>query len=125
MKNYHEKKKAVFSSLVAAGFILSLGHQIASAEQSTSNDAEQVALETKVKERLAEIETEARAADREKNGYYVERKSYGTRRETEPPSYVKQANKTLLKDYDAFENLDWLDIGLDYLFLQCLYVSLQ
>jgi hypothetical protein len=114
MKNYKLKKKAVFLSLVAAGFILSLGHQIARAEQSTSNDPEQVALETKVKERLAEIEAEARAAYREKNGYYVERKSYGTGRETEPPRYVKQANKTWLKDYDAFENVNWLDIGLDY-----------
>ena len=51
---------------------------------------------------LAEIEAEARAADRAKNGYYVERKSYGTGKETDPPRYVKPANKTWLKDYDAF-----------------------
>jgi hypothetical protein len=49
-----------------------------------------------------------------KTSYYVERKSYGTGRETEPPRYVKQANKTWLKDYEAFKDLDWLDIGLDY-----------
>lgn len=47
------------------------------------------------------------------NSYYVERRSYGTRRETDPPSYVKQANKTWLKDA-GFEDLNWLDIGLDY-----------
>lgn len=115
MKNYQFKKKAILSYLVVAGAILSLGHQIASAEEQViSHDAEQVALEAKVKARLTEIAAEARAADREKNGYYVERKSYGTGRESEPPRYVKQANKTWLKDYDAFKNVDWLDLGLDY-----------
>jgi hypothetical protein len=48
------------------------------------------------------------------NGYYVERKSYGTQKETDPPRYVKQANKTWLKDYDAFNDVDWLDLGLEY-----------
>lgn len=48
------------------------------------------------------------------NGYYVERKSYGTLKESEPPRYVKQANKTWLKNYDAFNDVDWLDIGLEY-----------
>lgn len=32
------------------------------------------------------------------NSYYVERRSYSTRRETDPPNYVKHANKTWLKD---------------------------
>jgi hypothetical protein len=49
-----------------------------------------------------------------KGSYYVERKSYGTLRDTEPPRYVKQLNKTWLKDYDTFADVDWLDIGLDY-----------
>ena len=48
------------------------------------------------------------------NGYFVDRRSYGTQKETEPPRYVKQANKTWLKDYDAFADVDWLDIGLEY-----------
>lgn len=48
------------------------------------------------------------------NSYYQERKSYGTQKESEPPRYVKQANKTWLKDYDAFNDVDWLDIGLQY-----------
>jgi hypothetical protein len=48
------------------------------------------------------------------NGYYVERHSYGTNRETEPPRYVKQLNKTWLKNVDSFADVDWLDIGLDY-----------
>jgi hypothetical protein len=53
-------------------------------------------------------------AKRKISGYYLERKSYGTKKETEPPSYVKQANQTWLKNYTIFENADWLDIGLDY-----------
>lgn len=46
--------------------------------------------------------------------YYVERKSYGTGRETDPPKYVKQANKTWLKNNTQFKDLDWLDIGVDH-----------
>jgi len=76
----------------------------------TIEDEEQAA---KIKARLAEIEAENKAAKRAASGYYVERRSYGTGRETDPPRYVKQANKTWLKDA-GFEDLNWLDIGLDY-----------
>jgi len=48
--------------------------------------------------------------------YYVERRSYGTLRDTEPPRYVKQLNKTWLRDDVKFADVDWLDIGLDYRF---------
>lgn len=112
MKTY--KKKSILQPLFAAGLILSLGQSYAYAAEVISANEEDQALQQKVKARLLEIEAEARTADLEKNGYYVERKSYGTGRETDPPRYVKQANKTWLKNYDAFENLDWLDIGLDY-----------
>lgn len=47
-------------------------------------------------------------------GYYVERRSYGTRRVSEPPSYVKQLNQTWLGKLEGFEDVDWLDIGLDH-----------
>ena len=46
--------------------------------------------------------------------YYVERRSYGTRRVSEPPSYVKQLNQTWLGKIDGFEDVDWLDIGLEH-----------
>ncbi len=58
----------------------------------------------------------AHAEDVVKNSYYVQRKSYGTLIETEPPKYVKQLNKTWLKDYKGLEDISWLDIGLDYRF---------
>lgn len=85
------------------------------AKQSTTTavDAEQ---QEKIRARLAEIAGEEKAAVKATKGYYVERRSYGTGRETEPPRYVKQVNKTWLKDYDAFADVDWLDIGLEHRF---------
>ncbi len=56
----------------------------------------------------------AYADDATKSSYYVERKSFGTSFETEPPKYVKQLNKTWLMDYKGLEDVSWLDIGLDY-----------
>lgn len=108
------KRKVILLSLISAGLGLSVGSAYAADEVAGINLDESAALQEKIKARQAELDAEARAADRAKNGYYVERKSYGTGRETEPPRYVKQANKTWLKDYEAFENLDWLDIGQDY-----------
>ena len=108
------KRKVILLSLISAGLSLSVASAYAADEVVGINLDESAALQEKIKARQAELDAEARAADRAKNGYYVERKSYGTGRETEPPRYVKQANKTWLKDYEAFENLDWLDIGLDY-----------
>lgn len=78
---------------------------------TTANDAEQ---QDRIRARLAEIAGEEKAAAKAANGYYVERRSYGTQKETEPPRYVKQANKTWLKDYDAFDDVNWLDLGLEY-----------
>lgn len=50
------------------------------------------------------------------NGYYVERRSYGTLRDTEPPKYVKSIDKTWLHDTESFKDVNWLDIGLDHRF---------
>lgn len=81
--------------------------------QATSS-VEDLEQQEKVKARLKEIAAEEKAAAKAANGYYVERRSYGTQKETEPPRYVKQANKTWLKDYDAFSDVNWLDLGLEY-----------
>ncbi len=88
--------------------------EIILADATTESAAEDLALQEKVKARLAEIAAEEKTAKRAANGYYVERKSYGTQKETDPPRYVKQANKTWLKDYDTFADVDWLDLGLEY-----------
>ncbi len=110
-------KKSLTSHLIVAGLILNFGITYSFAEDLPVNkETEAISEEKKIQLRLAEIAAEARAADREKNGYYVERKSYGTGKETEPPRYVKQANKTWLKDFDNFLDTNWLDLGLEQRF---------
>ena len=110
-------KKSLTSHLIVAGLILNFGISYSFAEDLPENkETEAISEEKKIQLRLAEIAAEARAADREKNGYYVERKSYGTGKETEPPRYVKQANKTWLKDFDSFLDTNWLDLGLEQRF---------
>ncbi|ELR73376.1 hypothetical protein C900_04228 [Fulvivirga imtechensis AK7] len=46
-----------------------------------------------------------------KTSYYIEPGSYGTKRETDPPSYIRELGKTGIK---GAEKIDWLDVGLDY-----------
>lgn len=47
------------------------------------------------------------------SSYYVESRTFGIAQETEPPRYVKQVNKTWLKDTEGLENINWVDIGLN------------
>jgi hypothetical protein len=101
------------SPILAATLVLSSGIAFANSDESANEDLIQ---QEKIQARLAEIAQEEKNAKLAQNGYYVERKSYGTGRETEPPRYVKQLNKTWLKDINGLENVDWLDIGLDYRF---------
>jgi hypothetical protein len=111
------KNKSLASHLIVAGLILNFGISYSYAEDLPVNkETEVVSEEKKIQARLAEIAAEARAAEREKNGYYVERKSYGTGKETDPPRYVKQANKTWLKEFDSFLDTNWLDLGLEQRF---------
>jgi len=108
--------KKISLALATAG-VWWLGNGVASAAEEVQlaetqvEDAEQ---QKKVKARLEEIKAEEKAAAKAASGYYVERRSYGTQKETEPPRYVKQLNKTWLKDYDSFADVDWLDIGFEY-----------
>lgn len=101
------------SPILAATLLLSSAIAFANSDESANEDLIQ---QEKIQARLAEIAQEEKNAKLAQNGYYVERKSYGTGRETEPPRYVKQLNKTWLKDVDGLENVDWLDVGLDYRF---------
>jgi len=45
--------------------------------------------------------------------YYRDPRSYGTKRDPDPPRYVRQLSKS---GVDAFKDLTWLDVGLDYRF---------
>ncbi len=48
-------------------------------------------------------------ADEAKN-YYIEPKSYATKRETDPPRYVKTLGKTTFEQY---KDINWLDVGFE------------
>jgi len=107
--------KKISLALATAG-VWWLGNGVASAEevQLAETQVEDTEQQKKVKARLAEIKAEEKAAAKAASGYYLERRSYGTQKETEPPRYVKQLNKTWLKDYDGLADVDWLDIGFEY-----------
>jgi len=107
-------KKIVFALALSGLVSTSLSAHADVSEAVSANLSEDAELQAKGKTRLAEIAAEEKKAKCDASGYYVERKSYGTQKETDPPRYVKQANKTWLKDYDAFSDVDWLDLGLEY-----------
>lgn len=110
----HNKLSAAWQlarPILAGTLLFSSGITFANADESINEDAIQ---QEKIQARLAEIAQEEKNAKRAQNGYYVERSSYGTQKESDPPRYVKQVNKTWLKDYDALADIDWLDIGLEY-----------
>jgi hypothetical protein len=103
--------KHIVKPFILGSLLLHSGLSLAN---PATTDEEAFIQQEKIKARLAEISAEEKAAARATNGHYVERKSYGTQKETDPPRYVKQANKTWLRDYDAFADVDWLDLGLEY-----------
>lgn len=98
------------SLFLSSGFVFAEEAAIAKTDISWEEQEQQA----KIHARLAEIASEEKAAAKAANGYYVERRSYGTQKETEPPRYVKHANRTWLKEYDAFDDVNWLDLGLEY-----------
>ena len=65
------KRKVILLSLISAGLGLSVGSAYAADEVAGINLDESAALQEKIKARQAELDAEARAADRAKNGYYV------------------------------------------------------
>lgn len=59
---------------------------------------------------IASLKIDALANDATTN-YYVAARSFGTNPEADPPRYVRSLNETGSKN---FENIDWIDIGLQY-----------
>jgi hypothetical protein len=98
-------------------FVAALALVAADATQAGAEDKkpEPAAVEEPAKAEVskdiaAEKPKEAKPAAKS-TGYYVEPGSYGTKRETPVPGYVRQADKTGI---DALSELDWLDLGLDH-----------
>ena len=120
----HKKKPfrlRVITSLLASTVLIT--PLIAFAQENVPELSEQeyeLDQKRRISERLQEIEKEnaslkAKESSKAENPtYYIPVRSYGLQRETEPPRYVRQANKTWLNDTEAFKNVDWLDLGLEY-----------
>jgi hypothetical protein len=103
--------------LIASSFISLPTYAFANdstAIDEASNLPQELSQQEKIQARLREIAAEEKAAFIAANGHFVDRKSYGTQKETDPPRYVKQANKTWLKEFDTFADVNWLDLGLEY-----------
>lgn len=122
---YRDKKKAfrltvVSSLLVGAAWI---NQPVANAQEDVpqlSDQEYELDQKRRIAERLQEIEAEkvvlnAKESPKAENPtYYVPVRSYGLTRETEPPRYVRQLNKTWLNDTETFKGVDWIDLGLEY-----------
>jgi len=73
----------------------------------------------KILERKLEVTEEAAAEAAKKaakpavkpRNYYVDARSVGTKRESEPPRYVRTLSKT---EWPQLKDLTWLDFGMDY-----------
>lgn len=111
IRNKKNSTRYLIPALLFSSLLTNSALAIANADAVSEEDLIQ---QEKIKARLAEIAKEEKDAALAANGFYVDRRSYGTQKETDPPRYVKQANKTWLKEYDAFSDVNWLDLGLEY-----------
>ncbi|MGB4923862.1 MAG: hypothetical protein WBO98_06755, partial [Candidatus Nitrotoga sp.] len=86
------------------------GQEIPTIEQSQVIAQADTSLQVKktTKPEASEVKAPAKTPS-----YYVQFRSSGLAIQTEPPRYVKQANKTWLKDIDGWENVNWLDVGVE------------
>ncbi len=87
-----------------------LGQKTPAIEQSQKIDQEKASLKVKetTKAETSEAKTSAKIPS-----YYVQYRSSGLRLQSDPPRYVKQANKTWLKDTEGWKDVDWLDLGAE------------
>ncbi len=127
----HKKKTSrlrVITSLLAGTVLVTplITFAQTNEQQLSQQEAEELDQKRRISERLQEIEkenaflkikesskTEASNTTAANPSYYVPIRSYGLQRETEPPRYVRQLNKTWLKDIEGLDNVDWVDVGLE------------
>ncbi|BBJ22252.1 alginate export family protein [Candidatus Nitrotoga sp. AM1P] len=127
----HKKKISrlrVIASLLAGAVLITPLIALAQANDSqlSQQQAEELDQKRRISERLQEIEkenaslkikesskAEASNTTAANPSYYVPIRSYGLQRETEPPRYVRQLNKTWLKNIEGLDNVDWVDLGLE------------
>jgi hypothetical protein len=91
---------------VAVNGLLGIGTSPAVVAAGES-DAE---LKAKIEARKKEVEKEIAEEAAQRNGYYKEAGSYGTKRIPTPPPYSVNLSKTGI---DAVRDITWLDVGLE------------
>ena len=91
-------------------FVEESSKEIQAIVRSQVSDQENTALKIK---KIPTTEPSEIKAPTKTPSYYVPYRSSGLTIQTEPPRYVKQANKTWLKDIDGWQDIDWLDIGVE------------
>ncbi|CAH1904012.1 Alginate_exp domain-containing protein [Candidatus Nitrotoga sp. HW29] len=127
----HKKKTSrlrVVASLLAGTVLITpvIAFAQANEQELSQQQAEELDQKRRISERLQEIEKENAALKIKESfkaeasnttaatpSYYVPIRSYGLQRETEPPRYVRQLNKTWLNDIEGLNNVDWVDLGLE------------
>jgi len=87
-----------------------LGQKLSVTEKSQVNAQADTSLKVK---NTTKTETSEVKAPAKNPGYYVQYLSTGLRLQSDPPRYVKQANKTWLKDTEGWKDFDWLDLGVE------------
>ena len=90
------------------------GQEVPAIEQSQVIAQADTALQVQktTKTETSEVKTPAKAPAKTPS-YYVQYRSSGLALQSDPPRYVKQANKTWLKNIDGWQDIDWLDIGVE------------
>lgn len=127
----HKKKTSrlrVIASLFAGTVLITpvIAFAQVNEQELSQQQAEELDQKRRITERLQEIEKENAALKIKESSkaeasnttaanpsYYVPIRSYGLQRETEPPRYVRQFNKTWLNDIEGLNNVDWVDLGLE------------
>jgi hypothetical protein len=67
-------------------------------------------MKAKIEARKKEVKKEIAEEAAQRDGYYKEPGTYGTKRLTQPPPYTVNLSKTGIK---AFRDITWLDVGLE------------
>jgi len=103
-------KRLLKQIVLILGLVTQVFSLNAQTESSLSKQEQNVVLSGKAEKEATLIQTPAPKAPTLKT-YYVEAGSYGTKRESDPPSYTRDLGKL---GFSGTEKINWLDVGFDY-----------
>ncbi len=124
--NIKRSESAVKTGILAGSLLMVSPYANAKENMQLNPQSNESSQELSVNEKLQEItrgntslkiekpsQPEASAVTKTNLAYYVPIRSYSLELQTEPPRYVKQVNKTWLKDIEGLQDVDWLDLGVE------------